>query len=233
MSPGSGKTVKRLRESLNRSLFLPSASEAVRFRGWEAGVILASFLALAASLQLLRIGPSTALNSLWAEDGTVFLGGALTHGFFDAVTTPYAEYLVVIPRLIGEVGAAVPLHDAPVAMNLAAVLLIAISGAVVWFASSGHIRSPYLRALLVMLTVLCPVSGIEAVASPTNVSWYTTFAVFWLLLWRPATTWGACLGGLLILATGLSDYPKTRSRRLSRSSRRNQSKAQASWTRPS
>ncbi|HKT82677.1 MAG TPA: hypothetical protein VJQ84_02455, partial [Solirubrobacterales bacterium] len=61
-----------------------------------------------------------------------------------------------------------------------------------------------LRALLVALLVLCPVSSIEAVATPTNVAWYMAFAVFWLLLWRPATTWGACLGGLLILATGLS-----------------------------
>jgi hypothetical protein len=56
----------------------------------------------------------------------------------------------------------------------------------------------------VALMILCPVSSIEAVASPTNVAWYMAFAVFWLLLWRPATTWGACLGGLLILATGLS-----------------------------
>jgi hypothetical protein len=56
----------------------------------------------------------------------------------------------------------------------------------------------------VALTVLCPVSSIEAVVTPTNVAWYMTFAVFWLLFWRPATTWGACLGGLLILATGVS-----------------------------
>ena len=52
--------------------------------------------------------------------------------------------------------------------------------------------------------VLCPVSTIEGVASSTNVGWYVAFAVFWLLLWRPATTWGACLGALLILITGLS-----------------------------
>jgi len=51
--------------------------------------------------------------------------------------------------------------------------------------------------------VLPPVAG-ETVASPANVAWHTTFAVFWLLLWQPATTWGACLGGLLIFATGLS-----------------------------
>ncbi len=198
-----GNIVRRLREDLGRSIFLPSPPETVRFRGWEGGVALVSYLALATVLQLFRVGPSSALNSLWAEDGPVFLGGALTHDFFKAVTMTYAEYLVVIPRLIGEIGAIVPLHDAAVAMNLTAALVVALGGLAVWFASAGHIRSAYLRALLVALTVLPPVAG-ETVASPANVAWHTTFAVFWLLLWRPATTWGACLSGLLILATGLS-----------------------------
>jgi hypothetical protein len=199
-----GNTIKRFRDDLDRSLFLPSPAETVRFRGWEGALVLVSFLALAAVLQLFRLGPSSALNSLWAEDGPVFLEGALTHGFFDAVASPHAEYLVVVPRLIGEIGAIVPLSEAAVAMNLAAVLFIALCGLAVWFASAAHIRSPYLRALLVALTVLCPVSSIEAVVAPTNVAWYAAFAVFWLLLWRPATTWGACLSALMILATGLS-----------------------------
>lgn len=194
---------RRLRENLDRSVFLPSPPDTLRFRGWEGGVVLLSFLALATVLQLFRAGPSTALSSLWAEDGPVFLGGALSHGFFADVSTPYAEYLVLMPRLLGEVGSIVPLPDAAVAMNLGAALVVAISGLAVWFAAAGHIRSAYLRALLVTLTILPPVAG-ETVASPANVAWHMTFAVFWLLLWRPATTWGACLSALAILLTGLS-----------------------------
>ncbi|HEU4906798.1 MAG TPA: hypothetical protein VFT19_11890 [Solirubrobacterales bacterium] len=194
---------RRLRENLDRSVFLPSPPDTLRFRGWEGGVVLLSFLALATVLQLFRAGPSTALSSLWAEDGPVFLGGALSHGFFADVSTPYAEYLVLMPRLLGEVGSIVPLPDAAVAMNLGAALVVAIGGLAVWFAAAGHIRSAYLRALLVALTILPPVAG-ETVASPANVAWHMTFAVFWLLLWRPATTWGACLSALAILLTGLS-----------------------------
>lgn len=199
----AGGIVRRLREGLDRSVFLPSPPDTVRFRGWEGALVLVCFLVLAVVLQLFRVGPSSALSSLWAEDGPVFLGGALGHGFFTAVTMTYAEYLVVIPRLIGEVGAIVPLEDAAVAMNLTATLIVAVSGLAVWFASAGHIRSPYLRALLVALTVLPPVAG-ETAASAANVAWHTTFAAFWLLLWRPATTWGACLAGLLILFSCLS-----------------------------
>jgi hypothetical protein len=200
----AGTLIKRLRAELDRSIFRAATPQKLKLNGWEAAVVLVAFLVLASVAQLFRIGPSTALNSLWAEDGAVFLGWATSHNFFDAVTMTHGEYLVVVPRLIAELGTAVPLHDAAIAMNLATVFIIALSGLAVWFAAAGHIRSPYLRALLVALMILCPVSSIEAIASPTNVAWYMAFAVFWLLLWRPATTWGACLGGLLILATGLS-----------------------------
>ncbi len=200
----AGDTIRRLRDVLNRVVFLPSPSATLRFKGWEGVVVLVSFLALAIVLQLLRIGPSSALHSLWAEDGPVFLEKAMTHDFLSALTTPWSEYLVVTQSLIGEVGALVPLRDAPAAMNLMAALVVALSGLAIWFASAAHIRSPYLRALLVALTILVPVGSIETVASPTNVSWYMTVAVFWLLLWRPATTLGTSLSAGLILLTGFS-----------------------------
>lgn len=200
----AGDTIRRLRDVLNRVVFLPSPSATLRFKGWEGAVVLISFLALAIVLQVLRIGPSSALHSLWAEDGPVFLEKAMTHDFLSALTTPWSEYLVVTQSLIGEVGTLVPLRDAPAAMNLTAALVVALSGLAIWFASAAHIRSPYLRALLVALTVLVPVGSIETVASPTNVSWFMAVAVFWLLLWRPATTLGAALSAALILVAGLS-----------------------------
>ncbi|MGN6816933.1 MAG: hypothetical protein ACTHK3_12760 [Solirubrobacterales bacterium] len=195
---------RRLRDDLDRSLFLPSPPDGFRFRGWEGAFVLVALLVLLSVIQLLRAGPSGSLHGLWAEDGPIYLNGALNHGFFDNVTTPYAEYLVVIPRLIGEVGAAVPLRDAPVAMNVAAILVVSLSVLALWFASAGHIRSPYLRALLLAAAIAPAVSGGETVVTATNAPWTTSFVVFWLLVWRPAAIWSACLGALLVLATGLS-----------------------------
>lgn len=196
---------KRLRDNLDRSLFPPSPPEGLRFRGWEGVFVFVAVLVLLSVVQLLRAGPSGSLHGLWAEDGSVSLNGALNHGFFDNVTTPYAEYLVVIPRLIGEAGAAVPLRDAPVAMNVAAILVVSLSVLALWFASAGHIRSPYLRALLLAVAIAPAVSSGETVVTATNAPWTTSFIGFWLLLWRPAATWSACLGAILILATGLSN----------------------------
>jgi hypothetical protein len=195
--------VGRLRTELDRSLFLPPAPNRPKFEGWEGVVVLILFLALAGALQFLRTGPSSA-KALFAEDGPVYLGWGLTHSFLGSLTSTYAEYLVVIPRLIGEGATLFPLRYAPEVMNVSAVLFVAISGLAVWVASAGLIRNTYLRMLLVALTLLPPTSGLETVATATNVPWYTSFAVFWLLLWRPETTRGVGLGALLILATGLS-----------------------------
>jgi hypothetical protein len=173
-------------------------------RWWEGALVVVSFLALAIVLQLFRIGPTEATTSVWAEDGPFFLGNALSYGFFDALGQTYAGYLVVAQRLIGELGALVPLADASIALALGACFVVALSGLAIWFASAGHIWNPYLRGLLVALTVLCPVASLEAVVSGTYVAWYMTFAAFWLLLWRPRSDWAAVLGGLFILITALS-----------------------------
>ena len=193
-----------LRARLNESLFLASPKGQTTTRTWKHLGLGLTLLALAVILQLLRVGLSNALNSLWAEDGQIFLQGAMDQGFFHAVFSTYAGYLVFVPRLIGEIAAAVPLRDAPAAVAIAAGIVVALSGLAVWYASAAYIRNPYLRGTLVALTILVPVANLESVASGAYVSWYMLFATFWLLLWRPATTRGAVLGSLFILATGLS-----------------------------
>jgi hypothetical protein len=193
----------RLREELNRSLFPAAPADALRFRGWEGALAVVSFLALAAVLQFFRAGPES-IHDLFAEDGPVYLGGAITHGFFNSLVSPYAGYLVVLPRLIAELATVLPLRYAPEVMSVCAALFSACCGLAVWVGSGGLIRNTYVRLLLVALALLPPAGGLETVVSATNVAWNGTFAVFWLLLWRPATTRGAILGGLMILLTGLS-----------------------------
>jgi hypothetical protein len=196
---------RALRERLDETLFLGAPpAEAGGARG-ERIAIAACLLALAVVLQLLRLGWTASLDSLWAEDGAIFLQGALTQGFDQVVFSPYSNYLVLVPRLIGEIAALVPLRDAPAAVSIASAALVALSGLVVWHAAAGHIRSPYLRGALTAATVLAPVAGLESIDSASYVSWYMLFATFWVLLWRPRTAWGAGLASLFVLATALSN----------------------------
>ncbi len=205
MSGRPANAIERLRRGLDESLFLTSPRPPRKFGRGEGAVLLLALLALAVILQLLRAGPSYALGSIWAEDGPVFLDGAQSGGFVEMVFTPYADYLVLMPRLIGELGAQAPLREIPAVLAVASGAVVALSGLAVWFASANHIRNPYLRATLAVTAILAPVASLEAVTSGTFVGWYMLFATFWLLLWRPVTTVGAILAGLFVLATALTN----------------------------
>lgn len=193
-----------MRQTIRRCLFLAPPDDRGRAGRGELVLLAVSVLALAVVLQLARLGLENALESLWAEDGPILLQGTFDHGFLDALFTPYAGYLILVPRLIGEVGDAVPLRDAAAAIAIASALVVAVCGLVVWIAAAGHIRNPYLRGALVALTVLSPVASLESIAAGSYVLWYMLFAAFWVLLWTPRNTAGATLGGLFVLLTGLS-----------------------------
>jgi hypothetical protein len=192
------------RRHLDRNLFPGAPPRSSGLGGWEGAGLALALVALAVVVEISRIGWSASLESLWAEDGPIFLQGAVTHSFLDAVTTEYAGYLVVVPRLIGEAASALPLQDAPETFSLLAATIAALSGFVVWHASSGHISSPFLRGALAALTVLTPVGGLETIDTAAYVAWYMLFASFWILLWRPRTTAAAVLAGLFVALTALS-----------------------------
>jgi hypothetical protein len=197
--------LKALRVGLGQSLFPASRAAGTRFGKGEAALLFAALLALGIVLQLARIGWTGSLDALWAEDGAILLPAALTESFGHAVGSEYSGYLVLVPRLIGEVASALPLRDAPATFSILSAALVALSGLVVWHASSGHIASPYLRGALALATVLTPVGGQETIDAASYVSWSMLVATFWLLLWRPRSSAGAGAGALFILLTALSN----------------------------
>ena len=193
-----------LRAHLVGNLFPSTPDERATLRRWQLALVLAALFVVAIVLQFARIGWSASLHSLWAEDGSIYVQMSLTHGFWDAVTTTYATYLVVVPRLIAEIAGLASLSDVPAAVSILSAAIVALSGFAVWVASAAHIRNPYLRGTLAVLTVLSPVAGKEAVFSATYAPWYMLFASFWLLIWRPATVRGTVFASGFLLLTGLS-----------------------------
>jgi hypothetical protein len=201
----SAGNLGRLSAGLGGTLFPDSPEPGHRLGRAESGIVVASVLAMLVFLQLLRLGLSDSLESFWAEDATVFFGGAQVEGFWESLVSPYTNYLVVLPRLIGETATWVPLEVAPSAVAILATTAGAVSALAVWHASAGHIHDPYLRAALAAATALAPVAGLETINSGSYASWYMMVAVFWLLLWRPRTGWGAGLAAVFILVTALSN----------------------------
>jgi hypothetical protein len=198
-------TLQRLRDRLDEHLFPPAPAVPARLAGWERAAVVVSLLALAIVAQLARAGWQGSLQGLWAEDGPVFLQEAIGRGFGETIFEPYSNYLVVVPRLIGDAAAFAPLEAAPAVVSILAAALAALSGLFVWQASAAHIRSSHLRGALALATVLVPVGGLESVDSASYVSWYMLFACFWILLWRPATWWGTGAAGGFLVLTALSN----------------------------
>jgi hypothetical protein len=202
--PTAQAKISALRSRLDETLFRdpPPATPAAQRR--PALAVIVGLFGLAILLQMLRVGWSASLHSLWAEDGAVYLSGAVHNGFGGSLFDTYATYLVFVPRGIAELADLLPLAGAPAGISILSGAVVALSGLVVWWATASLIENPYLRGALAALTVLSPVGGLESTDSAAYVPWYMLFASFWVLLWRPRTSGGAVFAGLFVLATGLS-----------------------------
>jgi hypothetical protein len=202
--PPAGKgTVATWRHRVAFGLF-PERADTGLGLSWGSGtVVVVAFLVLATALSVLRLG-SEGYQTVWAEDGPVYLQSALAHGFWHALSEPYAGYLVMGPRLIGWFATLWPIGDAAAVIAVVAALFAALSGLAVWFASAGHVRDPWLRGSLVIATALAATAGQETLNSAAYAPWFMLFATFWLLFLKPKTWWGAGLAAAFVLLTGLS-----------------------------
>ncbi|MDP8929929.1 MAG: hypothetical protein M3O70_15515 [Actinomycetota bacterium] len=173
---------------------------------WPRGSLTLAVLVTAGGfvVPVLRQVGASALETIWAEDGRVFLQSALSQGPLAAVSSIYAGYLHLVPRLVAEVAALLPLEQASEVITVAANGIAALCALAVFVATRPHLRSRWIRALLAVSLVLVPTSGVEVLNNVANVQWYLLIASFWLLLWRPPTALGTLGASLLLVATALS-----------------------------
>jgi hypothetical protein len=167
-----------------------------------AGVVIA--LAGATALHLARQRGVGAWESVWAEDGSVFL----TNGYRDFAGTFFAQnggYIHAVPRIIAGVAALFPAEDAAIVMAVAGSAVVAAISAFVYLASGAVLRSRSARLVLAATVLVLPVAGSELYANALNLHFYLLFACFWALFWQ-SETWAA-LGfrSTAALAATLSD----------------------------
>jgi hypothetical protein len=190
------------RRWLDDNLFpeAPPIPMSVRRVALVAGVSIVSVVVL-----LARMWPSKPLNSIYAEDGYIWLADALHHGFLHDLATPYNGYIQALPRLVAAPVALLPIDWYAAAMAITGALIVTGCAVMVWWSSAGHIRNPLLRLFLASMVVLLPVVGVESLDNVTNSIWFLLFTCFWVLLWRPASVAGAVVGALVLLLATLSD----------------------------
>jgi hypothetical protein len=170
---------------------------------WQRALTAVVFLA-AIPLVALRM-PLRSWNSLWAEDGVVFLQEALSDGPWQPFGTQYAGYLHAYPRLASLIVTGLPLSWAGVLYTFLASAVVVWVAWTVWSSGTGLLPSPWIRGILCTAVVLLPAGGLEALANVANGHFFLMFGAFWALLGR-TRSWGGLLSAhALVVLACLSD----------------------------
>lgn len=181
------------------------AAPATRRRSVGAAVVPVVLFLVIAALGWLRLTPE-ARNTLWAEDGKVFLQEQYRLGFPGALFHDYAGYLHVVPRIVIAIASEIaPIDRFAVTVSALCVAVTAAVGAAVWVLTAGVLRSVVARLLLALVPVLVPLGPVEIQANAANLHWFLMYLVPFALL-APVRSWtrGIVLGVATLLA-GLTE----------------------------
>lgn len=176
----------------------------VRQRTWRVFGLGAGAVVLGTAVMLLRQPGAGALNTVWAEDGTIFLAGATTHGFA-AVGTSYAGYFHAVPRLLSGLAALAPAGAAAPALAIMAAACTALVAVLVYVASAQHLSSRLARVLASAVVIAVPVGQDDLLNSIANLHWYGLYALFWVLIWTPRSRAGRIVAVSVVVLVSLSD----------------------------
>jgi hypothetical protein len=137
---------------------------------------------LAVVLPLLRQRHARSWNTIWAEDGSIYLTQAKQGGGIHALFRSYAGYLQLPPRLLGATAGVLPLRQSAAFFAVSDVVVAALLAWFVYWASSGYVASRPVRLALASMIVLMPVLGMENTANATNTIWIFAAVAPWAFL---------------------------------------------------
>lgn len=184
---------------------LPDARVTSR-SGWVLRAAVPVLLMVVLSIAgWVRLSPQVR-NTVWAEDGKVFLEEQYNLGFWGALFHDYAGYLHVVPRtVIGIASHLQPVDRFAVTVSGLCVLIVAAVGVAVYVLTAGVIRSVPARILLAAVPTLLPLGPMEIQANVANLHWFLMFLTPFLLL-TPVRSWtkGIVLGVVALLC-GLTE----------------------------
>ncbi len=182
----------------------PAPPPAERF-GVSRTALIAFCVLVATALQITRQPGVSSLDTIWAEDGGIFLNGAINQSFLEALGEPLGSYLHLAPRLINEIVSVFPLGYAAALITTISAFVVALLGLYVYVLTGELFRTQGARLALAVTFVLLPAAGYETNANTINLHWYLIFVSFLVLVTRPQTTRGIALGAVVVGFATMSD----------------------------
>lgn len=147
---------------------------------WAAGVLGAAALTLAAWLRL----PGSTKETLWAEDGGIFLRQAIDSRFLSGVMDPYDGYLHLLPRILAHLSLRMgPLEAYAERISWLSCACVGLVGVAVFFLSRPYVPSTGSRVLLAAIPALLPIGPLEVLGNTANLHWYMLWLMPWILIY--------------------------------------------------
>lgn len=167
-------------------------------------IALLGALVAAGFLIALARTPMHSWNVLWAEDGAVFIPDALV-GSALVIFEPYAGYMHLVPRMGAMFAALFPLQIVPLAVTIAAALVISLAAAAGFVFLETRIRSIPLRLAAWFAMLALPIMGAEAANNLANLHWYLMIAAFCAVVIRARSNAVTVLQCVVVVAAVMSD----------------------------
>lgn len=183
---------------------LPSAVPGTS-TGWRPVAVALAAAAAGTAISLARQPGAGAVNTMWAEDGQIFLSQAVDDGPLSALGTSYAGYYHLAPRVVAGLASLAPAGAAAAIIAVAAALIVAATALLVHTASAAHLRTPLARFLAAAVVVVVPLAQEELPNSIANLHWYGLYALFWTLVWTPRGRAGRIVACAVVFAVAASD----------------------------
>lgn len=164
------------------------------------------WVVLAAWLQLARLtGTARPWDSLWAEDGGVFLTNAYQRGLSGNLFRSHAGYEQVIARLVTQPAALLPLSWGAAWMAWSAAVVVGACSLIVWNRAGALTRHLGARIALTLLVPFLPQVGTEVSGAVNDLHWYLIYTLFWVLIAAPRSVPGGIAAAAFAVLVGLSD----------------------------
>ena len=173
--------------------------------GWRSVLVwILAFAAGTVAVLLRQTGPG-ALDTIYAEDGQIFLQQLYDLGLVETLWKPYAGYSHLASRvLVAPVGAMSP-SDAAAGLALAAAATTALLALLAYRALQAHIRSWPLRVVAAAAVVLLPAGQEEVWNVVANVHWVLVPVAALLLLFDPTSRVETAVAAAVVFLTAASD----------------------------
>lgn len=162
-------------------------------------------LVLGSVASILRQPGPGAMDTIWAEDGEIFLTQAVQDGA-GAFTTSYAGYYHLVARLVAGATALLPASQAAAALAIGGALITTVFAIAAYALSGEYLSSTVARLVVSVPVAVLPMAQGDVLNSPANLHWTGLYVLFWFLLCRPASTAGkvlTCAGIVLVVGSDI------------------------------